>query len=86
MSTPEDFFEYVRKTDQGRRFRKVIIGCRILGLKCDEITIELVERAYKTQLSSPGVHSKLAEEMTVARDNIVDWIRGNPSWQQIPRF
>jgi hypothetical protein len=44
----------------------------------DEITIDSVERAWKTQLSSPGVHADLACEMTEAKNTIVKWIEENP--------
>ncbi len=86
MSTQEKFIEYIRRTDRGEQLCRVIACCRILGLKTDEITIESVEQSCKTQRVSPGVHSKLAKEMTAARDDIIKWIRENPDWKQIPRF
>jgi len=86
MSTPEESFtEYVLRTGRAEQFCRVLDCCRILGLKSDEITIESVEQACKTQLVSPGVHSKLTKEMKAARDDIIKWIRENPDWKQIPR-
>jgi hypothetical protein len=85
MGTFKEFMDYLRTTNRLRQFNQVTVGCRILGLKRDEITIDSVEQAYKTQRESPGVHSKLAEEMAEARDNIIRWIRENPEWRQIPR-
>jgi hypothetical protein len=86
MGTQEEFIEYIRKTDRIEQYCRVVACCRILGLKCDEITIESVTQACKTQLVSPGVHSKLAKEMTAARNDIIKWIRKNPNWRQIPRL
>lgn len=89
MDRPEEhdkFMAYLEETHRLDQCGRVINCCRILGLKCDEISIESVEQALKTQLISPGVHPKLASEMKTASSDIIQWILENPDWPKIPRF
>jgi hypothetical protein len=74
----DDYFLYLNQAGLLDQYHHVYTCCRILGLNAHELTIDSIERAWKTQLSSPGVHSDLAREMTVAKETIVKWIEENP--------
>lgn len=73
----DEYFLHLKQAGLLTRYHRVHTCCRILGLNIDELTIDSVERAWTTQLSSPGVHSNLAIEMTVAKNTIVRWIEEN---------
>jgi hypothetical protein len=75
----KEYFSYLKQAGLLKQYHRVRICCRILGLNVDQLTIESVEQAWRIQLSSPGVHSDLAREMTVAKDTIVKWVAENPS-------
>jgi hypothetical protein len=74
-----EYFSYLVQAGLIHQFGRVRTCCSILGLNVDELTIDAVEQAWKTQLSSPGVHSDLAREMTKAKDTFVKWIEENPT-------
>jgi hypothetical protein len=85
MDIPHPLLEYIRSTGKGVELGRVRSACRILGVDCEKMTVASVKQCYEIQRVSPGVHDKLAEEMSLARDRIIKWIDENPDWQQIPK-
>lgn len=84
MAKSDEFLEFLRSSGRIKQYMRVVACCRILGLNPAEMTVESVDQAW--QLGSPGVHSKLQEEITAARNDILKWMRENPDWKQFPKF
>ncbi|MBU6454170.1 MAG: hypothetical protein KGS72_20495 [Cyanobacteria bacterium REEB67] len=79
----QDYFLYLKQAGLLEAFTRVHTCCRILGLDVDQLSIQTTEEAWKRQLSSPGVHSALAREMTEAKEIIVKWIEDNPMHESV---
>lgn len=59
-------------------------ACMLLGVRADELTIASVLKAWKQQITAPGVHPEQGGDresaiyINSAKDALVRWIEGYP--------
>lgn len=63
----------------------------LLGVRADSLTLDSVLKAWKQQITAPGVHPEQGGDIesaiyiNTAKDTLVRWLEGNPGPGQGPR-
>lgn len=59
-------------------------ACMLLGVRADELTLDSVLKAWKKQITAPGVHPEQGGDresaiyINTAKDTLVRWLQGSP--------